>query len=97
MGLMASSILGPATVVLVVQGAFQYVFNWSPVVSLIFSLAPVIIFIILCYTTKQDFQIAVAGILTIVYALVMMAVLVGIIGQMATCKFIWLKYLTFYC
>ncbi|XP_077968967.1 chitin synthase chs-2-like isoform X2 [Styela clava] len=82
MGLMASSILGPATVVLVVQGAFAYVFGMTPVGSLMVALIPVIIFVILCYTTKPDFQLAVAGILTIVYALVMMAVLVGIIGQM---------------
>lgn len=82
MGLMASSILGPATVVLVVQGAFQYVFGMDAIGSLLLALIPVVIFVILCYTTKPDFQIAVAGILTIVYALIMMAVLVGIVGQM---------------
>ncbi|XP_039271180.2 uncharacterized protein LOC120345701 [Styela clava] len=82
MGLMASTLLGPATVVLVVQGAFAYVFGMSQIGSLMVAIIPVIVFIILCYTTSQDFQIAVAGILTIVYALVMMAVLVGIIGQM---------------
>uniref|UniRef100_H2ZG43 chitin synthase n=1 Tax=Ciona savignyi TaxID=51511 RepID=H2ZG43_CIOSA len=83
-GLMISSILGPATVVMIVQGAYQYVFSWSAAVSLVVSLIPVIIFIILCYTTSADTQVAVAGILTIMYALVMMAVIVGVVGAMAT-------------
>ena len=84
MGLLASSILGPATVILVVQGAFQYVFGMPPTESLLIVLAPVIIFVILCYTTKPDFQIAVAGILTIIFALVMMSVLVVMVGQVVT-------------
>jgi len=54
---MVSSILGPATVVMVVQGAFQYVFSWSATLSLILSLIPVVIFIILCYTVSQDTQV----------------------------------------
>ncbi|CAK8673727.1 unnamed protein product [Clavelina lepadiformis] len=83
-GLMASSILGPATVVMIVQGAYQYVFRWTAPVALLVSLIPVIIFIILCYTTSANTQVAVAGILTIIYALVMMAVIVGVIGSMAT-------------
>nr|BBB15954.1 chitin synthase [Ciona robusta] len=83
-GLMVSSILGPATVVMIVQGAYQYVFHWSSAVALVVSLIPVIIFIILCYTTSADTQVAVAGILTILYALVMMAVIVGVVGAMAT-------------
>jgi len=57
LGLMVSSLLGPATVVMIVQGAFQYVFSWSGTVSLIVSLIPVIIFIILCYTTSADTQV----------------------------------------
>nr|XP_039248819.1 chitin synthase chs-2-like [Styela clava] len=83
MGLMAASLLGPATVVLIIQGAFQYVFNMSPIGGLMAALIPVIIFVIICYTTKCDFQILVAQILSLIYALVMMAVLVGVIGQMA--------------
>nr|CAB3263092.1 uncharacterized protein LOC101242576 [Phallusia mammillata] len=83
-GLMISSILGPATVIMIVQGAYQYVFSWSAALSLVVSLIPVIIFIILCYTTSADTQVAVAGILTILYALVMMAVIVGVIGAMVT-------------
>ncbi|XP_076822110.1 chitin synthase chs-2-like [Clavelina lepadiformis] len=82
LGLMISSVLGPATVVMIVQGAYQYVFKWSATVSLVVSLIPVVIFIILCYVTSQDTQVAVAAILTILYALVMTAVIVGVIGSM---------------
>nr|XP_039248820.1 uncharacterized protein LOC120326565 [Styela clava] len=81
-GLMAASLLGPATVVLIIQGAFQYVFGMSPIGGLMAALIPVIFFVIICYTTNLNFQIIVAQILSLIYALVMMAVLVGVIGQM---------------
>lgn len=83
---MVSSLLGPATVILVIQGAFQYVFRVDPFSSLLLAIVPIFIYVILCYCTKQDFQVGVAAILTILYALVMMAVLVGVIGQMAESK-----------
>jgi len=56
---MISSLLGPATVIMIVQGAYQYVFSWSATLSLIVSLIPVIIFVILCYVTSQDTQVCV--------------------------------------
>ena len=54
---MVSSILGPATVVLIVQGALMYVFHWNAVVSLFVSLIPVILFIIVCSITDKNTQV----------------------------------------
>jgi len=82
--LMASSILGPATVIMMVAGAFSYIFSWSATAGILVSVIPVIIYIIICYTTSKNIQLAVAGILTIVYALVMMAVVVGVVGSLAS-------------
>ncbi|XP_076823366.1 chitin synthase chs-2-like isoform X2 [Clavelina lepadiformis] len=82
--LMVASLLGPATVIMVVQGAYQYVFNWSLTLSLLVSLVPVVFFVIICFTVSADVQVVIAEILTIIYALVMMAVIVGVIGSMAS-------------
>jgi len=81
-GLMVSSILGPATVILIVQGALMYVFHWNAIVSLFVSLTPVILYIIVCSIASKNTQVGVAGILTIVYAMIMMAVLVSILGSL---------------
>nr|XP_039248815.1 chitin synthase chs-2-like [Styela clava] len=84
--LMAATLLGPATVILVIQGAFQFVFGMSEVGGLLLALIPVIIYVIICYTTSCDFQIIVAQILTVLYAFVMMSVLVGVVAQMVDNK-----------
>ncbi|XP_076822108.1 chitin synthase chs-1-like [Clavelina lepadiformis] len=82
--LMIASVLGPATVIMIVQGAYQYVFHWSATISLLASLIPVVIFIIICYTTSTKTQLLVALVLTIIYALVMMSVVVGVVGSMVS-------------
>jgi len=67
---------------LVVQGALAYVFTMGAWSSLITSIAPVIFFIIVCYVTSSQTQLAIAGILTVIYALLMMAVMVGVIAAL---------------
>ena len=56
-GLMTASIVGPATVILVVQGALAYVFTMGAWSSLIASIAPVIFFIVVCYVTSSQTQV----------------------------------------
>lgn len=82
--LMAASILGPATVVLIVQGALFYVFSIPVAWSMVIAITPVIYFTVICYTSSEDFQIKAARILTLVYGLLMMAVLVGVFAKLAT-------------
>lgn len=85
--LTAASLLGPSTVVLIVQGALLYVFGIPVAWSMVIALAPVIYFTVICYTSSEDFQIKVASVLTLLYGLLMMAALVGVLGDLAMCEY----------
>ncbi|KAK6489131.1 chitin synthase chs-2-like [Huso huso] len=77
-----SSILGPASVCLMIAGAFSFVFNWDANFAILLSVLPPAVYIIICYTTKPAFQLAVAAILSVLYAFLMTATFLSIIGQM---------------
>ncbi|MGH0128416.1 UNVERIFIED_CONTAM: hypothetical protein FKN15_058310 [Acipenser sinensis] len=77
-----SSILGPASVCLMIAGAFSFVFNWDANFAIVLSVIPPAVYIIICYTTKPSFQLAVAAILSVLYAFLMTATFLSIIGQM---------------
>ncbi|XP_066299933.1 chitin synthase chs-2-like [Branchiostoma lanceolatum] len=81
MAMMISSVLGPATVCMMIAGALTYAFKWDNVTAMAVSIAPPIGFIILCFIVKPDTQINVAAIMSAMYSCVMMAVVVGIAGQ----------------
>ncbi|XP_058874904.1 chitin synthase chs-2-like [Acipenser ruthenus] len=77
-----SSILGPASVCLMIAGAFSFVFNWDANFAIVLSVIPPAVYIIICYTTKPSFQLTVAAILSVLYAFLMTATFLSIIGQM---------------
>ncbi|ESO82502.1 hypothetical protein LOTGIDRAFT_91642, partial [Lottia gigantea] len=84
MGLMASSIVTPGTIFLLIVGAITTAFPELPLFgSLILNIIPVGIFIIMCFTTKTSTQLAYAAVLSVIYSLVMMLVVVGLIKQAA--------------
>ncbi|XP_069792242.1 chitin synthase chs-2-like [Narcine bancroftii] len=78
----AASILGPATVVLMIAGSFTFVFGWNGNVALALGVIPPGIYIIICYHVKSDTQINIAAFLSIVYAFLMIATIMSIIGEM---------------
>lgn len=78
--LLVSTILGPATVLLMMAGAFTVVFKTSIVESYAISLIPAIVFIIVCIFTKPQTQISIATIMSACYAITMTIVLVGTVG-----------------
>ncbi|KAJ8383764.1 hypothetical protein AAFF_G00215230, partial [Aldrovandia affinis] len=78
---MASSILGPATVCLMIAGSFSFVFSLHANVSLVLAILPPIIYLILCFKLKSDTQITIAAIMSIFYAFLMSATLLSIIGN----------------
>ncbi|XP_078086600.1 uncharacterized protein LOC144504729 [Mustelus asterias] len=78
----AASILGPATVVLMIAGAFTFVFNWNGNVALALGIVPPAIYILICYKVKSDTQINIAAVLSIFYAFLMIATIMSIIGEM---------------
>ena len=86
MMLMVGTILGPGTIFLMLVGAFTAAFgipNWD---SFLYNLIPIIGYMLICYTMKSDIQLFVAQVLSAMYALVMMAVLVGIMLQVIFIK-----------
>ncbi|XP_072526167.1 chitin synthase 1 [Salminus brasiliensis] len=78
----ASSILGPASVTLMVAGAFQFVFSISGTLSIIIAVIPPVIYMLICFLAKTNFQLTIASILSILYAFLMTAAFFSIIGDM---------------
>ncbi|XP_036439164.1 chitin synthase 1 [Colossoma macropomum] len=78
----ASSILGPASVTLMVAGAFQFVFAISGTLSIIIAVIPPIVYMLICFVTKANFQLTIASILSVLYAFLMTASFFAIIGDM---------------
>ncbi|GFR89942.1 chitin synthase [Elysia marginata] len=81
--LMLSTVLGPATILLMMAGAVNPVLNISLWQSYLLVVGPVAIFLILCFITETNFQLFVAAVLSAIYSLLMMAVIVGTVVQIA--------------
>ncbi|UJR08979.1 hypothetical protein I4U23_013229 [Adineta vaga] len=81
--LMISTVLGPATVLLMIIGAFNACFGTSLWQSMYMSVLPAFFYLLLCFHTTTDFQIRAAAFLSAVYAIIMMAVIVGTTIQIA--------------
>ncbi|KAF3686333.1 Hyaluronan synthase 3 [Channa argus] len=77
-----SSILGPASVTLMIAGAFQFVFRLSGTISIVIASIPPVFYIILCFVAKANTQITIAGIMSVLYAFLMTASFFSIIGDM---------------
>ncbi|XP_071447222.1 chitin synthase chs-2-like [Hetaerina americana] len=83
MMLMAGTILGPGTIFLMLVGAFVAAFkidNWT---SFYYNLIPILIYMVVCFLCKSNVQLWSALLISTVYGLVMIAVLVGIMMQIA--------------
>ncbi len=81
--LMISTVLGPATVLLMITGAFNACLGTSLWQSFLLSVVPAFLYLVLCYITVTDFQIRLAAFMSAMYAVVMMAVIVGTTIQIA--------------
>ncbi|XP_061084719.1 chitin synthase 1 [Conger conger] len=77
-----SSILGPASVSLMVAGAFQFVFKMEGTLAIVVSIIPPIVYMAICFTCNANLQITIAGILSVLYAFLMTASFFSIIGDM---------------
>lgn len=76
--ILAGNILGPGTILLMLVGAFNSAFkvdNWT---ALYLNLIPILAFILCCLFTPPKFQVLTALVISLMYGLVMMAVLVGV-------------------
>uniref|UniRef100_A0A672ZH61 chitin synthase n=1 Tax=Sphaeramia orbicularis TaxID=375764 RepID=A0A672ZH61_9TELE len=77
-----SSILGPASVTLMIAGAFQFVFKIAGTLSIIIASVPPVFYIIICFVCKPNTQITIAAIMSVLYAFLMTASFFSIIGDM---------------
>lgn len=81
---MGASLLAPATVILMVAGAVHVVIGgalywlWLSV-----SIGAAIFYMLVCFKAKPETQITVAGYMSTAYAILMLAVSVGIVVQTA--------------
>lgn len=81
MCLMVSTVLGPATILLMLAGAFTVVFKTTVLESHLIALIPAIFFILICIYARPSTQMSVASIMSAIYAILMTIVLVGTVGQ----------------
>ncbi|CAI9738742.1 Hypothetical predicted protein [Octopus vulgaris] len=87
-GLMAVSIITPATIFLLVVGALSAAFpSISLTASLFINLVPVVIMLFLCFVTPEDTQLKFASIITLFYTIAMMLVFVGLMREIFEYKF----------
>ncbi|XP_048256022.1 uncharacterized protein LOC124134072 [Haliotis rufescens] len=85
--LMASTILAPSTVILMITGSYHSVLGIGVWWSYLLSMAPVALYIFICMTQKSNIQIGSAAVLTAIYTVVMMIATVGTIISIATENF----------
>lgn len=79
--ILVSTVLGPATVMLMMAGAFNVVLKTDVMGSYALSLTPPIIFMIICFLAKPETQVVAASLLSALYAIVMMIVIVGTVAN----------------
>lgn len=80
--LMVGTVLGPGTIFLMMVGSISSVFGIGLFPSLYFNLIPVLTFILLCYFAPQKWQLTAAFLISTLYALIMVAVVVGLVIQL---------------
>ena len=79
--MLVSTILGPATILLMMAGAYTVVFKTTIVESYLMAILPALGFILICFHAKPAAQMIIASFMSAVYAIVMTIVLVGTLGQ----------------
>ncbi|XP_062860419.1 chitin synthase chs-1-like [Trichomycterus rosablanca] len=79
---MGTSILGPATICLMIAGSFTFLFQIKANLALILAIVPPAIYLALCFKLKADTQLQIAAVMSIFYAFIMTGTILCIIGEM---------------
>ncbi|XP_062596974.1 uncharacterized protein LOC134258441 [Saccostrea cucullata] len=85
--LMASTILAPSTVILMVTGSYHSVLHLTIWQGYLLSILPVVVYLVICMTMKSDHQITAAAVITALYTVVMMIATIGTIISIVTENF----------
>ena len=81
--LLASTILGPGTILLTIASSFRTVFTSLTLAeSYTLAVAPAVFYLIICLKTKPDTQIFVGALMSSIYSMIMTMVLVATIAQL---------------
>lgn len=81
--LLASTILGPGTILLTVASSFRTVFTSLTLAeSYTLAVAPAVFYLIICLKTKPETQVFVGALMSSVYSMIMTMVLVATIAQL---------------
>ncbi|PWA23242.1 hypothetical protein CCH79_00020774, partial [Gambusia affinis] len=83
---MISTILAPSTICLMVAGSLSFIFEIPSAAALVIAVIPPAIYLGLCFKLKTDTQISLAGILSVIYAFLMVVVAISIIASMVKVK-----------
>nr|XP_046219980.1 LOW QUALITY PROTEIN: chitin synthase chs-2-like [Oncorhynchus gorbuscha] len=86
---MAASILGPATICLMISGSLSFVLDIDPNVALVLATVPPVVYLLLCFKLKSDTQIAIAAVMSVLYAFLMIGTALSIVGAMVEQQTIW--------
>ncbi|KAM4725668.1 chitin synthase chs-2-like [Anableps anableps] len=79
---MISAILAPSTICLMVAGHLSFILGIPSAFALVIAVIPPAIYLGLCFKLKPDTQISLAGILSVIYAFLMVVVTISIIASM---------------
>lgn len=85
--LMASTILAPSTIILMITGSYHSVLGLDVWTSYLLSILPVGVYITICMTMKSNHQITAAAVLSAIFTIVMMIATVGTIISIVTENF----------
>ncbi|XP_066506304.1 chitin synthase chs-1-like [Hoplias malabaricus] len=80
-----SSILGPATVCLMIAGSFKFTLHVNANIALLLAILPPAFYTAICFWlghTRSGIQISIAAVLSIIYAFLMTATLLSIVADM---------------
>ncbi|XP_044192392.1 chitin synthase chs-2-like [Thunnus albacares] len=83
---LASAILAPATICLLIAGGLTFIFNINANSALVLSVIPPAIYLGLCFKLKTDTQIIIAEVMSVIYAFLMLVVSMTIISSMVKDK-----------
>ena len=78
--ILVSTILGPATILFMMAGAYTIVFKTTVIESFLIGIVPALGFIFICFYAKPATQMFIASIMSAVYVIVMTIVLVATLG-----------------
>ena len=91
--IMIGTVLGPGSIFIMIAGSMSTLFGLENWTSFAINMTPIVIYIIVCLKAKTDFQINLAMLMSICYALVMVAVIISLILQVNPIPILILAFL----